>query len=78
MEKDVVQENNEENEEEIIKLREEVIELRGKVVELKRSARSVGELMEKEEEIGEDGPIINLVQLSQKVKALVQGMLIDV
>ena len=55
-----------------------MVELRGRLVETRRSLRSVEELMSSEEEISDDGPVVSLVRLSQKVKTLVKGLLMEV
>lgn len=68
----------ESTQEEVVRLRGEVLELRGKMVEMRRSVRSVEEEMQSGEEIGDDGPVVSLVRLSQRVKALVRGLLVEV
>ena len=49
----------------------------GKLAELRWRIKQVEEEMKVVEEGEEDGPVVNLVRLSQKVKALVKGLLIE-
>lgn len=60
------------------RLKEEVLELRGRVVEMRSKVRRIDEMMESEGEVNDDGAIGLLVRLSQKVKSIVKGMIMEV
>jgi hypothetical protein len=59
-------------------LKAEVVELRGRLVEMRSRMRRIDELMEGEGEVSDEGAIGVLVRLSQKVKAVVKNMVMEV
>lgn len=58
---------------------EEVAMKRGRLAEMRVRIREAEELMavEEEEEVQEEGPVVTLVKLTQKVKTLVRNMLVE-
>lgn len=63
---------------EVGRLRAEVVDLRGRLVEMRARMRRIDEVMEGEGEVGDEGAIGVLVRLSQRVKALVKNLVMEV
>jgi hypothetical protein len=57
-------------------LKNEIIELRAKVVEMKNKMKKIDEVMIDDKEIADEGVIGKMVQLSQKIKSIVKGMIV--
>ncbi len=57
-------------------MKNEIIELRAKVVEMKNKMKKIDEVMIDDKEIADEGVIGKMVQLSQKIKSIVKGMIV--
>ncbi len=53
-----------------------ILDLHTKNAELKLKFKNIENLMTSDEEVNEEGPVGNLVRLSQKIKSIVKAILI--
>lgn len=57
-------------------MKNEIIELRAKIVEMKNKMKKIDEVMIDDKEIADEGVIGKMVQLSQRIKSIVKGMIV--